>query len=74
MKLIFNKDEEDNIVVQMAIGTIVENFEYVSMVKELLKNNSFEETQFADSITADERERINNMLMQINKVINEDDD
>lgn len=66
MKLLFSKDEEENIIVKMAKGTVVEEFSYVEMIKILLQNNTFDNTDFGNNITSEEIERIESMLSSIN--------
>lgn len=74
MKLIFSKDENNNLSIQMATGTIVDEFSYINMIKELIKNNKFDETEYSENITDKERETINSMLKEINDSIEENTD
>jgi len=71
MKLIFSKDNDNNLTIQMITGTVVEDFTYVNMIKELIKNNKFEETEYNENISSEEREKIESMLNQINESIEE---
>ena len=68
MKLIFTKNPNNEIDVQLTKGTVVENFSYTEMVKQLLEENSFEDTDFKN-ISEEEKKRIENMLQKINEVI-----
>jgi translation initiation factor 2 gamma subunit (eIF-2gamma) len=68
MKLIFNKDQNNEITVQLKIGTVAEDFSYTKMVKQLLKNNVFEETDYTN-ISEEEKIRIEAMLKKINDAI-----
>lgn len=80
MKLVFSKNEDDNITIQIVKGTTTIDFTYVDMVKELLENNSIEDPVFnEDAVSDDEKGRIKSMLQRISSVIskgsenNEDD-
>lgn len=70
MKLIFTKSEENEITVQLTKGTIVENFSYVEMIKQLLGHNKFEDTDY-NNINEDEKKRIEGMLEKINAAVDE---
>lgn len=70
MKLIFTKNADLEINVQLAKGTILEDFSYTEMLKQLLDNNNFEETEY-HNITDDEKSRIEVMLKKINETIEE---
>ena len=72
MKLIFKK-EDDTISIQLIKGTTTVDFSYVDMIKELLTDNTIEESIFEGDITHEETDRINNMLKKIQEsiVINE---
>ena len=72
MKLIFSKDDENNLSIQMATGTVVEDFTYVEMIKGLIKNNKFDDTQYDEKITEEEREKIESMLKKINESIGQE--
>lgn len=69
MKLYFSKDEQDEIVVKMSTSTVQEDFSYVEMIKNLLNNNEFDDTEFTDDFTDDEKTRIEKMLDSINHSI-----
>jgi hypothetical protein len=71
MKLIFTKKENNDINVQLVKGTIVEDFTYTEMIKQLLKKNTFEDTEFND-ISEDEKQRINSMLQKVNSAVLQD--
>jgi hypothetical protein len=70
MKLIFTKDQDSEMSVQLTKGTIVENFSYVEMIKQLLENNKFEDNEY-NNLTEDEKNRIYVMLQKINEVVDE---
>tara|TARA_R110002074_G_scaffold284837_1_gene456580 strand:+ start:311 stop:568 length:258 start_codon:yes stop_codon:yes gene_type:complete len=69
MKLYFSKDDQDEIVVKMSTSTIQEDFSYVEMIKNLLNNNEFDETEFSGDFSDDEKSRIESMLSSINESI-----
>lgn len=73
MKLLFNKNEENEISVKMVIGTIEEEFSYTEMIKQLLKKNKFEDNQYT-GISEEEQNRIEEMLEKINKAVDVDDE
>ncbi|RLJ97755.1 hypothetical protein C8N27_2846 [Tenacibaculum discolor] len=69
MKLYFSKDDQDEIVVKMSTSTVQEDFSYVEMIKNLLNNNEFDETEFSSDFSDDEKSRIETMLSSINESI-----
>lgn len=70
MKLIFSKNEEENVAIQIVKGTSTIDFTYVDMVKELLNDNTIEDPDFNDDIISDEeQERIKSMLNKISEAI-----
>jgi hypothetical protein len=71
MKLIFSKDDSNEISVQLQNGTIVETFSYTEMVSQLLINNKFEDTDFGN-LSTEEQEKIQIMLDKISKVFEDD--
>ncbi len=72
MKLIFKK-EDDTISIQLIKGTTTVDFSYVDMIKELLTDNTIEDSIFEGDITQEETDRINEMLKKVQEsiVINE---
>jgi cupin superfamily acireductone dioxygenase involved in methionine salvage len=68
MKLIFEKNSDKEITVKLANGTIVEEFSYTQMIKQLLKKNNFDDSDYIN-INADEQLRIQEMLKKINSAI-----
>lgn len=56
MKLYFSKDDQDEIVVKMSTSTVQEDFSYVEMIKNLLENKEFDDTEFTDDFTDDEKQ------------------
>ena len=69
IKLYFSKDDQDEITVKMSTSTVQEEFSYVEMIKNLLDNNAFDETEFSGDFTDDEKSRIESMLNSINDSI-----
>lgn len=72
MKLIFKKDENGNVLIELVTGTTTVDFSYVAMIKSLLVKNEVEEPEFDISISDDEQERIKAMLDKISAAITEE--
>ena len=72
MRLVFTKDLNNEIQVQLQNGTILQVFSYTEMVKQLLVDNVFEDTIF-ENLTDDETKKINFMLEKIKDVFEEED-
>lgn len=70
MKLIFRKNEGE-MEVLIRTGTAEDEFSYVEMIKSLIENNKFEDTEFDVSITDKEKESINELLSKINHTVEE---
>lgn len=68
MKLIFRKNEGE-MEVLIRTGTAEDEFSYVEMIKSLIENNKFEDTEFDISITNKEKESINELLSKINLIV-----
>lgn len=73
MKLLFTKDDSGDIKVQIQVGTILEDFSYIEMVKQLLNDNQIIEPDFRN-IEDDERSKIKDMLAEIGKVFSDESD
>lgn len=71
MKLIFTKDANNEINVQLQKGTVVEDFSYTEMVSQLLTLNVFDDTNFTN-LSEEEQTKIRNMLDKISLVFQED--
>ncbi len=69
MKLIFNKNAEGAMEVKIMDKKNIKEFSYVEMIKLLRENNKFEESDFGENITEDEKKRIKTMLLEINTAI-----
>lgn len=72
MKLIFTKDTNNEINVQLQKGTIVEDFSYTEMVSQLLTQNVFDDTDFTN-LSNEEQSKIQTMLNKISLVFQEDE-
>ena len=73
MKLIFSKDANGEINVQLQKGTIVEDFNYTEMIKQLLVDNNFEDNDFTN-LSDEEQAKIKIMLNKITAVFKEEND
>jgi hypothetical protein len=69
MKLIFKKDEKQEMSVFIRNGLAEESFSYTVMIKELMEKNLFEESEFEENITEQEKDSIRNMLKKINTAV-----
>lgn len=72
MKLIFTKDTNNEINVQLQKGTIVEDFSYTEMVSQLLTQNVFDDTDFTN-LSEEEQAKIQNMLDKISAVFQDEE-
>jgi hypothetical protein len=73
MKLIFTKDANNEINVQLQKGTIVEDFSYTEMVNQLLTSNIFDNTDFTN-LSDEEQAKIQSMLDKISTVFQDEED
>jgi len=73
MKLIFSKDDNNEISVRLQRGTTIEDFSYVEMVRQLLERNVFEDTDFGN-LSNEEQEKIQTMLDKISRIFEEGND
>lgn len=73
MKLIFTKDANNEINVQLQKGTIVEQFSYIEMVNQLLTQNVFDDTDFTN-LSEEEQAKIQNMLDKISEIFQDEDE
>lgn len=71
MKLIFTKEPNNDIKIQLQKGLIVEEFTYTEMIRQLLVSNDFEDSEFKD-LSDEEEEKIREMLDKITDVFEED--
>ena len=71
MKLIFNKEENNDITVKIQQGTIPIEFTYTEMIKQLLENNSIDDTDFGN-LSDDEKKNLEDMLGKISNIFEEE--
>ena len=67
MKLIFTKDPNNEINVELQNGTIIEEFSYTEMIRQLLIKNSFDDCDFVN-LSDEEEIKIKGMLQKISEV------
>jgi hypothetical protein len=70
MKLIFKKT--DNAIEVKMKDLEEEDFDYIKMIKRLIENNKFEDSEFEGEFTDAEKLSVANMLEGINNAIIED--
>lgn len=73
MKLIFTKDANNEINVQLQKGTVIEDFSYTEMVSQLLTNNVFDDTDFTN-LSEEEQVKIQTMLDKISAVFHNEEE
>lgn len=73
MKLIFSKDEHNEVSVKIQKGTIEEEFTYIEMINQLLVNNDYTDTDYGN-LSDTEQEKLKVMLGKISEVFDEEDD
>ena len=71
MKLLFSKNDNNEIDVKLQKGTVVEDFSYTEMISQLLVENKFEDTDFGN-LSVEEQAKVNSMLEKIKVVFKED--
>lgn len=69
MKLVFLKNSSNEIEIKIQTGTVLADFSYTEMVRQLLQDNKFEDTDFG-TLTTEEQQKINSMLDKIGAVFN----
>lgn len=67
MKLHFNKNDKGDIQVQIEKGTILIDFDYLEMLKQLIQNNQIEPEW--GNLNMDEKERLNDLLEKIKNAV-----
>lgn len=72
MKLLFIKDDNNEIDVKLQKGTIIEDFTYPEMISQLLVDNNFRDTDFGN-LTEEEQNKINSMLTKITDIFKEEE-
>jgi len=73
MKLIFTKEANNEINVQLQKGTVIEDFSYTEMVNQLLIHNVFDDTDFRN-LSDDEQAKIKIMLNKINTLFQDEEE
>jgi hypothetical protein len=73
MKLIFNKEDNNDITVKIQQGTVAVDFTYTEMIKQLLENNTIDDTDFGNLLD-DEKENLEEMLSKISEIFDEEEE
>jgi hypothetical protein len=73
MKLIFTKEANNEINVQLQKGTVIEDFSYTEMVNQLLIHNVFDDTDFRN-LSDDEQAKIKIMLNKISTLFQDEEE
>lgn len=73
MKLVFSKNSNNEIELKIQKGTVLAEFTYTEMVRQLLEKNEFDETDYG-TLSTEEQQKINSMLDKINAVFKEVDE
>lgn len=72
MKLIFNKEDNNDITVKIQQGTVAIDFTYTEMIKQLLESNTIEDTDFGNLLD-DEKKSLEEMLNKVSEIFNQKD-
>ena len=70
MKLIFKKNDADDIEVSMLLGTAEVPFSYIEMIKSLIAGEPLD-YDFHETITEEEKTQIIEVLKEIEKIVEE---
>ena len=73
MKLLFNKEDNNDITVKIQQGTVPVEFTYTEMIKQLLENNTIGDTDFGNLLD-DEKENLEDMLNKIADIFDEEEE
>lgn len=73
MKLLFNKEDNNDITVKIQQGTVPVEFTYTEMIKQLLENNTIDDTDFGNLLD-DEKENLEEMLNKISEIFDEEEE
>ncbi|NKI25244.1 hypothetical protein HCG49_01550 [Arenibacter sp. 6A1] len=73
MKLLFNKEDNNDITVKIQQGTVPVEFTYTEMIKQLLENNTIDDTDFGNLLD-DEKENLEEMLNKISAIFDEEEE
>jgi len=72
MKLIFNKEDNNDITVKIQQGTVAVDFTYTEMIKQLLEDNTIDDTDFGN-LSDDEKENLEEMLNKVSNIFAEEE-
>jgi len=72
MKLFISKDSNNEIAVKLQNGTVIEDFTYIEMIRQLLIKNEFVDTDFGN-LSETEINKIKSMLGKITEVFVEEE-
>ena len=72
MKLIFNKEDNNDISVKIQQGTVAVDFTYTEMIKQLLEDNTIDDTDFGN-LSDDEKENLEEMLNKVSEIFAEEE-
>lgn len=72
MKLIFNKEDNNDITVKIQQGTVAVDFTYTEMIKQLLEDNTIDDTDFGN-LSDDEKENLKEMLNKVSEIFAEEE-
>lgn len=72
MKLLFSKDSNNEIAVKLQNGTVIDDFTYIEMIRQLLIKNEFVDTDFGN-LSETEINKIKSMLGKITEVFVEEE-
>lgn len=72
MKLIFNKEDNNDITVKIQQGTVAVDFTYTEMIKQLLEDNTIDDTDFGN-LSDDEKENLEEMLNKVSDIFAEEE-
>ncbi|MDT0294871.1 hypothetical protein ACFQ3R_00285 [Mesonia ostreae] len=72
MKLIFNKEENNDITVKIQQGTVPVEFTYTEMINQLLEDNTIDDTDFGN-LSDEESKNLEDMLNKISDIFDEEE-
>ncbi|TDE30454.1 hypothetical protein E0I61_05510 [Flavobacterium ranwuense] len=73
MKLLFTKEDNNDITLKIQQGTVPVEFTYTEMIKQLLENNTIDDTDFGN-LSDDEKENLEEILGKISEIFNKDEE
>ncbi|PHR48395.1 MAG: hypothetical protein COA48_08825 [Cycloclasticus sp.] len=71
MKLVFNKNEEQEISVLFKSGENTTEFSYIHMIKKLIDVKRLEEPEFEGDFSDAEKDSVRSMIIHINREVTE---